>query len=276
VISAVMPTRNGEATIGRAIRSVLDQTHRDFELLVVDNGSSDGTCAIVERFAQDDPRVRLLHETRAGAPHARNLGLAQARFPWIAVHDDDDVSHPERFSALLAHVARDPRIVLAGSWALCFDDDAGMRPPFHHATRDALIRIQLRHGPCPFVASSVIYRREAALGAGGYRSEFAHCDDYCLWARLAPLGRMANVPRHLVLYRHQDPSRRPEYARAQAEAAAALKARYFRPISRLEDWRLRFFHRGARRRAEERIALDWPPDLLARHGLRELLARRAP
>jgi glycosyltransferase involved in cell wall biosynthesis len=275
MISVVMPSHNGERTIGRSIRSVLDQTHRDFELLVVDNASTDRTAEVVMQAAAGDPRVRIVAEPIRGVAAARNRGLAEARFPWIAVNDDDDVSHPERFAVLLARAARDPRLVIVGGWALCFDEDAGMRDPFHHATSDALIRIQMRNGPCPFVASTVLFCREAALAAGAYTDEFAGSDDYCLWARLRNLGRMANVPRHLALYRHRDPRQRPEYARAQAEATQRLKARYFEPISRFEDWRLRFHMRGAREKAQERIAIDWPPALLERYGLREIFARRS-
>jgi len=269
-----MPTRNGEKTIARAIDSVLGQTWRDFELLVVDNGSTDGTVEIVRAEERRDPRVRLLSEPRPGAPHARNRGLAAARFPWIAVHDDDDVSHPERFAALIERARRDPRLVLLGSWALVIDEDEGMREPLHHATHDRLIRIQLRQGPCPFVASTTLFRREDALAAGGYLDRFAHADDYCLWARLAARGRMANLPRHLLVYRHREPDRRPEYAREQREATVALMAHYFRPTSRLEDHLLRLVDRIDARRARGRIDRDWPPALLARFGLADVAARR--
>lgn len=275
MISVVMPVRNGEGTVARAIRSVLDQTLRDFELLVVDNGSTDDTVEIVRGAEKRDPRVRLLHEPRPGVAGARNRGLEEARFDWIAVHDDDDVSHPDRFAALLARATRDPRIVVLGSWALVLAEDEGMRHPLCHATSDRMIRIQLRQGPCPFVASSVLFRRADALAVGGYLDRYRNCDDYCLWARLAERGRMANVPRHLAVYRHQDPALRPEYARRQAEATVELKARYFRPTSRLEDHALRLALKLARRRGIARIARDWPPDLLARYGLAELAARRA-
>ena len=275
MISVVLPTRDGERRVGRAIESILAQTFAELELLVVDNGSDDGTRAVAERYAARDARVRVLVETRRGVAPARNRGLGEARFPWIAVQDDDDVSHPERLAALVEATRRDPRLVLVGSWAAVWSEAEGPREPFHHALTDFDIRLQMRNGPCPFVASSTLFRRDAALAVGGYLDEYFHCDDYCLWTRLLPKGRFGNLPRHLVVYRHQDPRTRPEVAEGQREATKRLMARYFKPLRAPERWWLR--RRLARLApiARAQIALDWPPELVARYGLEAAFTRRA-
>ncbi len=267
MISVVLPTHRGHATLARAMRSILEQTLREFELLVIPNGPDRSLVEQARTVAAGDPRVRVIHEARPGAESARNRGMAEARFAWIALQDDDDVSHPERLAELAAEVTREPRSVLVGSWAIVFDDETGLRPPFHHAIRDSIIRLQLRSGPCPFVATTTMFRREDALAAGGFLERYPHCEDYCLWARLADRGRLANVPRHLAAYRHQDPSRRPEYAARQRKGHAELQAHYFRPLSRFEDWRVRLAMRPLARRARDRVEIDWPPELRARFGL---------
>jgi len=274
VITVMLNTRNGEHTVARAIESVLAQSFRDFELLVVDNASSDRTWDIAESYAARDPRVRLVHEPVAGLAPARNRGLAEARFPWIAIQDDDDVSHPERLAALVEATRRDPGLVVVGSWAVVWSEDEGLRAPFHHALTDYDLRLQMRRGPCPFIAASTLYRRDAALAVGGYRADFYYCDDYCLWARLQNRGRLANLPRHLVVYRHQAPSSRPEIAARQREATQRLAAHYFKPLRATERWWLRRRLERLRPLAEARIAIDWPPELVQRYRLEAAFSRR--
>lgn len=249
------------------MRSILEQTMREFELIVVVNGAETSLVDLAREVAAGDARVRVLHERDEGAERARNRGMTEARFPWIALQDDDDVSHPERFAALLEEVTCDPRIVLVGSWAFVFEDDGRVRAPFCHALRDGMIRLQMRSGPCPFVATTTMFRCEDALAVGGFLERYPHCEDYCLWARLADRGRLSNVPRHLAAYRHQGPQQRPAYAARQSQGHAALQAHYFRPLTRFEDWRARFARRSLPDLARERIAIDWPPALRAHFGL---------
>jgi glycosyltransferase involved in cell wall biosynthesis len=159
MISVILAARNEERLIGRAIRSVLAQTQRELELLVIDNGSTDATIEIAADFARQDPRVRIVHESEPGAYAARNRGVREAAGDLIAIQDADDVSHPERLARLSAHVARHPATVAVGSWALCYSESEGWREPFYHATSDRAIRSQLRVGPAPFIHSAVLFRR---------------------------------------------------------------------------------------------------------------------
>lgn len=273
MISVILAARNEERLMGRAIRSILEQTFRDLELIVVDNNSTDGTVAVARRFASEDPRVRLMAETTPGAYAARNRAVRESRYRWIAVQDADDVSHPERLERLAELVTRDPRIVLAGSWGACYSETEGIREPFHHATSDLAIRCQLRVGPSPFIHSTVLYRKDAFERVGGYPAGFSTAEDYALTCLLAGEGRVANLPRLLGLYRHQERPAGSDFRLVERRETLELRRRYLRPATRLDEWILRATASSRRRRARERVALDWPPELVRRLGLEEAFAR---
>lgn len=272
MISVVMPVLDEERLVGRALRSVLEQTFADFELIVVDNGSTDRTKEIVAEVAARDARVRLIEEPEPGTYVARNRGLSEARRPWVAVQDADDVSHPERFARQIAELARRPRTVVLGSWAVVYSERTGLRDPHYHATGDLTIRSQLRLGPAPFVHSSVIASRAACLRVGGYPARYPSAEDYALWGLLRTEGRLANLPMHLVLYRHQEREPGSEFRARERRLTEELKRRLIGPP---RFWDERLVEWGARRRRSEafaRVALDWPQGLLERYGLGWLAA----
>lgn len=272
MISVVMPVLDEERLVHRAIRSLLDQTFRDFELIVVDNGSTDRTKDIVAELSAQDGRIRLIDEPTPGTHAARNRGLAEARRPWIAVQDADDVSHPERFERQMELLRRRPRTVVLGSWSLVYSEVTGLREPHYHATSDLSIRTQLRTGPAPFVHSTVILNREAALRVGGYPAGFPGAEDYALWGLLRNEGRLANLPMHLLIYRHQDRLPDSEYRGRERRVTEDLKRRFIGP-PRFWDERLLSLTATARRgKAMERIRVDWPRELLRRYDLESLVA----
>ncbi len=157
-ISVVMPNYNGRLFVEAAVASVLAQTLTDFELIVADDASSDGSPALVATLARDDPRIRLLRsDVNTGPAGARNRGLAEARGRWVAVVDNDDLLHPERL-ALLVAAADAAGADIAADSLLIFDDDRA-RPP----------RLLM---PCPANARSVQiglaeYIRSNALRSAG-------------------------------------------------------------------------------------------------------------
>jgi hypothetical protein len=118
----------------------------------------------------------------------------------------------------------------------------------------------------------VLFRRDAFLRVGGYPGDFPHSEDYALWGLLAPHGRFANLPMHLAIYRHQERPADSRFRVEERDATIALKSRYFRSPSRLDDLLLRATIARRRRTARERIAIDWPRDLIQRLGLEDLFA----
>jgi len=198
VVSVLMGVHNGAPWVTRAVESVLDQTLPDLELIVVDDGSTDATPALLG--AVGDPRLRVERQARAGLTGALNRALARARAPLIARLDADDVALPARLERQRAFLEAHPEVGLLGSAARVVDEHdrevTVIRPPEADAAlRGALIRRN------PFVHSSIMLRRALAADVGGYDPSFEVAQDYDLWLRLAPLTTMANLAEPLVIRR---------------------------------------------------------------------------
>ena len=195
-VSVLLPVRNGAPFLREAIDSVLGQTFLDFELVVVDDGSTDGSAAIVH--AEEDPRVRLVRQQPLGLVEALRRGLAETTAPVVARMDADDVSLPTRLERQLEALGE--RVALVGCGFEAIDAEgrptgSWLLPPDDSALRRRLL---LRN---PFAHGSVLFRREAVDRAGGYRADFGANEDYDLWRRFAREWRLAAVPE--VLYRYR-------------------------------------------------------------------------
>lgn len=195
-----MSVHNGAPWVREAIASVLAQTGRDLELIVIDDGSTDDTPAVVTGAAAGDRRVRVVRQTHAGLTKALNHALALATAPLVARLDADDVALPERLARQRAYLDAHPDVGLLGT--ACREIDAAGRevrvisPPADDAEiRRALIRRN------PFVHSSVMLRRALVTAAGGYDESLAVAQDYDLWMRLSRVTRLANLAEPLVTRR---------------------------------------------------------------------------
>lgn len=197
-VSVLMAVYNGEAWVPEAVESVLGQTFADFEFIVVDDGSTDGTGAILDR--RTDPRLRVVQQPRAGQTRALNRALGLAAAPLLARMDADDVALPERLAQQVAFLRAHSDVGLLGTG--CHEiSPVGevtrtIRPP---ASDDAIRRALIRANP--FIHSSVMFRRDALDAAGRYDEQFAVAQDYDLWLRMSRVTRMANLPEPLVLRR---------------------------------------------------------------------------
>jgi hypothetical protein len=198
-VTVLMAAYNAAEHIDAAIRSVLAQTLADFELLVVDDGSTDETAATARSF--DDGRVRVVSMAEnGGAAAARNHGLRAARAELVAILDADDLAYPERLERQAAYLHAHPECGLLGT-AYHLVDDAGevtgtvpvvCAPPL---LRWALLTRNM------FAHSSMMVRREAALAAGGYDETLRNAEDYDLWVKLAVRWEPAGLPQVLAAYR---------------------------------------------------------------------------
>lgn len=204
-VSVVIPVHNGGKYLSQAIESVLRQTHRDLELLVVDDGSTDSSAAIIHRFALQDRRVRVLTQENLGVAAAGSRGLQEAGCEWVARLDADDVFLPGKLERQVGFLRRNPDARIVGTLA-CFINQAG-RPlglvgtegPFTRAEYDRFVR---GNRPIYFVNSSTLMHRETVLAMGGYREAFAPAEDVDLWIRMVESGHlMLKIPEPLLLYR---------------------------------------------------------------------------
>lgn len=199
-VSVVLSVRNGGTDLPKAIATILTQTFANFELIAIDNGSTDETAAYLDGI--EDPRVRVYHQADAGLAAALNRGISLARGRYIARQDHDDWASPTRIGKQVGFLDAHPDHALIGT---CAEIWIGDRPTgrFHdHPTDDAALRFELLFNN-PFVHSSVMMRKEALEQVGGYTTDPARQppEDYELWSRIARRFRVANLPERLTIYR---------------------------------------------------------------------------
>ena len=228
-VTVLMPAYNAAPTIARAIASVLAQTDPAFELLVVDDGSTDQTAALAA--GTGDPRVRVVARPHGGIVAALNAGLAEARAPLVARMDADDEMAPERLARQRAALEADPGLGLVGA-RVAHADDGGDTRGFaayvdwlNGLVDEAAIALN-RFIESPFAHPSVMFRRSLVDAHGGY-ADGPFPEDYELWLRWLEAGvRMAKVPATLLTW-HDGPGRLTRtHLRYGVEAFYALKARY--------------------------------------------------
>jgi glycosyltransferase involved in cell wall biosynthesis len=194
-VSVIVTAFNEEELVGAAIESILNQTQRDLELIVVDDGSTDGTATIVRGFAKD-PRLRFLQQENRGLSAARNAGMAKARGALISFLDSDDLWLPTYLSRMQEVLAASPEAGFAYTDAWLLDERtqrfrragamAENSPPANPPTdADAFLRL-LMHANFIFVSTTV--RRRALDAAGLFDETLTACEDYDLWIRVLAAG----------------------------------------------------------------------------------------
>jgi glycosyltransferase involved in cell wall biosynthesis len=194
-VTVLIPVFNRERFVSEAIESVLGQDFADFELLIVDDGSTDRTPEVLREWAARDPRVVIVtSEGNEGIPGALNRGLANARGEYIARLDSDDLMMPHRLAEQVAVLDSRPDVVLVSS-AYEIIDESGQHLGMHRGGEPHEVVVYLL-GFHNIVGghSQVMYRRDDVLAAGGYSRAFPASEDYDLWERLLRRGRIHTLP----------------------------------------------------------------------------------
>jgi glycosyltransferase involved in cell wall biosynthesis len=201
-VSVCMPAYNVERYIREAIDSVLNQTFKDFELIIIDDGSTDGTHAILEELDKKDTRIRIVTTANRGVSASANEAALMARGEFIARLDSDDVSPPDRLEKQVAFLRSHPDCVAVGGRVLLIDE-SGL--PLYQMPEiqfgSARIDSELMAGGWPIVQSASMYRRDAVMAVGGYRGQFSLHEDHDLFLRLAEHGPLDNLPDVTLHYR---------------------------------------------------------------------------
>ena len=205
LVSVLLPVYNGARYLERAARSILNQTHWDLELIVLDDGSTDGSAQIAT--ALGDPRVRLIrNEGNQGLPATLNRGLAEAKGHIVARQDADDLSHPQRLEQQVKFLDANPDVGLVGTQAWVIDEHGRCRGSVEHSCEHQSLVWELSFDNA-FVHTSVMFRRDIAMAEhGGYDEAWAYNQDYDLWVRLGRTTRLANLPQRLVACRFHEAS----------------------------------------------------------------------
>ncbi len=246
IVSVVMPVRNAEAWLAQAVESVFVQTLADFELIVVDDGSTDASPEIIAALSRRDSRIRPVRQPQPeGLVSALNKALGLARAPLLARLDADDVALPERLARQVRCFNEQSGLVLLGSWAERIDE-GGRRIGYSRPETNPERLAEMVQWSNPFVHSSVMMRTALAQKIGGYRDAFLGAEDADLWLRLSEHGIAANLPHALVRYRIHGGNVSQRFgvrqcfsARLARSAAAGRRSLGVDPAARLSgppDW----------------------------------------
>jgi cellulose synthase/poly-beta-1,6-N-acetylglucosamine synthase-like glycosyltransferase len=201
--TVLMPVHGDAPYLAQAINSVLAQTKKEIELLIVFDRPGQQAVETVEKFQSADERIRSIHSTAPGISAALNYGFVHSNTPFIARLDCDDVMHHERLERQES-ILLDEGVVCVGSQLRIMDVNGRTVRYTHYPTRYFEIESSLRIRNV-VAHPSVMFRKKAVIDAGGYRSEFNGSEDYDLWIRLSRIGRIVNINQVLTDYRiHQN------------------------------------------------------------------------
>jgi glycosyltransferase involved in cell wall biosynthesis len=200
-ISVLLPVYNAGPPLKRAVESILRQDFPDFELIVIDDASTDGSADIIHRYARMDSRIHpIFHSVNAGLPQTLNEGLRTAQCELVARMDQDDEALPHRLGIQYRFMVSRPSIAVAGSFFYYMG---------HDPKRDRLVKYPVSPDEVAETIGSynclnhptVIMRRREILDLGGYRVDFKNAEDYDLWLRVVKHHEIANIPVALLRYR---------------------------------------------------------------------------
>ncbi len=202
LISVLMPVYNCQRYLRAALKSVLVQSYRKFEVIIVDDGSTDGTADILRQSAAADDRVRVISRSNMGIVSALNEGLEHARGDLIARMDGDDVALPMRFARQVEYLRLHPECVAVGSCVMLIDSEGEpIRTMCEQQTHEEIDAAHLAGESHAISHPAVMMRTDAVRSVGGYRSAYETAEDVDLFLRLAERGRVANLPEVLLMYR---------------------------------------------------------------------------
>jgi glycosyltransferase involved in cell wall biosynthesis len=218
-ISVLLPVHNAQAYLHEALESILAQNYGNFELLALDDGSTDGSLQILRQFQKRDSRVSVTARENRGLVASLNELLSKARGEFVARMDADDVCFPRRFERQVQFLDEKVEHIAVGGWVIHMNARGNLigliESPIIHEKIDAA---NLR-GRTSIWHSTAMLRRSAIDAVGGYRSEFIHSEDLDLWLRLAETGKLANLPEPVLFYRLHEKSVSQTMGKQQRESA---------------------------------------------------------
>lgn len=251
-VSVLVPCYNAQAYLPQALDSALAQTHRPSQIIVVDDGSTDNSAAVVHRYVQANPDrgITLIQQANAGEPAARNTGIGAAQAAWIAMLDADDWWEPTKLQMQLAAADQaGSQCVLVHTGVVHHFPDGRTEPKdLQGPARRTGWCTEMLLEPTSIGHPSIMVRRDAMTRIGGYNPQFSQACDIDLYFRLSAVGTFAFVPQHLLHYRMHD---------AQMSTSQVDQIAYHHLAVR------RFF--AAHRELHERIGPDRVQAALARH-----------
>jgi len=203
-ITVLLPAYNATRFLPATMQSVLAQTHREFEFLIIDDGSTDGTLAMLNDWAARDSRIKVVSHTNRGIARTLNDGMAIASGEWIARIDADDIMEPNRLERQIAFLQQNPDVVVASSLVKYINEhgDSIGQNSSYFTSREKIAEFKKNHWPIGFHHPAAIFKKSVIQSLGGYRPEFVPAEDMDLWNRVVDAGYQVLVQgEHLTQYR---------------------------------------------------------------------------
>lgn len=201
LISVVMPVYNADRFIYKAIESILNQTLKDFEFIIINDASTDKSLQIIYKFKKKDKRIRLINNKKnLQMSRSLNIGISQAKSELIARMDQDDIALLNRFNIQYAFLKSHPNIAIVGNDILTIDEyDKVVGKRTYPTTSKGLKSIMFRYSP--FAHPTVMFRKKIFEEIGGFNPQMVPCEDTDFWFRLGRKYEFANIPSFLLKYR---------------------------------------------------------------------------
>jgi glycosyltransferase involved in cell wall biosynthesis len=277
-ISVILPVYNAEKYILASIQSILSQTYSNFELIVLNDGSTDKSGEIIKEI--DDSRIVYVEHPNCGLASTLNKGLGLAKGQFIARQDADDISYPQRFEKQIAFLRTHPQCGLLGTWAQIIDEKGNVTSRYHrHETENNSIKFTLCFDNS-FVHSSVMFRKEVLSTVGNYDSSVHHLvQDYEYWFRISRKYQLANLSETLLDYREVGSSISritSDFSRVVAEQSSQNLSNYFSPAQVLAPEILSSLHHGINLSHRLEQLRDFEIDLYLNQLINGLFGKQVP
>ncbi|MBL4807066.1 MAG: glycosyltransferase family 2 protein [Rhodobacteraceae bacterium] len=227
-ISVIMGVRNGEKYLAEAVESILSQTFGNFEYIIVNDGSTDNTLTMLQGFAKQDPRIKVIDRQASGLPTSLNIAIDRATAPFIARMDADDMSMPQRFSRQIAFLRQNEDIAVVGSSAIIIDSTGKRQKTKTMPITPQAVREKLPHRNC-LVHPATMIRRDVLQNVGGYNVNYVVSQDYDLWLRILTVSDLANLEEPLLKLRtHSDQVTKTKSTKITMNRVAAVSDYFLR------------------------------------------------
>ena len=232
LVSVIMPLFNCELYVNEAIGSILNQTFSDFELILIDDGSTDKTYSMILEIA--DSRVKVQrNSTNCGIVVSLNRGLELARGKYIARMDADDIALPQRLEKQVSLMEAKPLLGACGSWVIVIGEENGQiwrSPKLHEEIKAEMVFNSCLYHPTVMMRRSIIQKHKIM-----YNHDYPHAEDYELWTRLAKVAQLENICEPLLYYRRHSAQIGNRYNLEQTVSTNRIRSRQLRELGIVVD-----------------------------------------
>jgi len=232
-ISVIMPVYNRAEFIGEAIQSILSQTYKNFELIIIDDASTDNTLKVISEFTDDDRILLLKNKKNEGVAATRNRGIEIAKGEFIAFMDSDDISLPQRFEKQVKILCSHKEVIVCGSWLRFLESQKLIKHKEYH---NEIISRLLLH--CSLSLGTVMIK-SFILRKAKLNPNLKFGEDYEFWSRICWMGEMYNIPKPLLLYRTHRNQLSGRHKQQQLKMDVDIRLSLFKklnyPVSKFPD-----------------------------------------